>query len=133
MITCGLWGAPRDLVAVVIDDEEAPSKAIKVARTDDARWGLLEFLDAHHGIECELVIPEVLLRTDSIAHLARKRGRTVWVIPQSLADAVRTASSRNLPPRRSAAMIARLPTIPLFRPHLRRLTGPLHNNQLDLL
>lgn len=134
MSCCGLWLARRRLVAVVVDDDGRASPAVAAALTDEARWGLLESLDAVHGLDCELVLPEGLARVDSVGRLALARGLAVWVAPERLIDAIRRAAALATgPPARTAAMIARLSLVPAWRAHLRRLGPPLDRRQLPLL
>jgi hypothetical protein len=133
MTSCGLWPARRRLVAVVVDDDGRASPAVAAALNDDARWGLLEHLDAVHGLDCELVISDELARVDSIGQLALTRGVSVWVAPQRLVDAIRTAAALATgPPGRTAAMIARLALVPIWRGHLRRLGCEIDRRQLQL-
>jgi hypothetical protein len=133
MASCGLWSARRRLVAVVMDDEGRASPAIVVAPNDDARWGLLERLDAVHGLDCQLILPEELAKADSIARLAITRGIVVWVAPQRLVEAIRAAAALATgPPARTAAMIGRLPLVPSWRGHLRRLGQQHDRRQLPL-
>lgn len=135
MTNCGLWLSSARLVAVVVDDEGRAAPALYAATTDEARWGLLEHLDGVHGLDCDLVVPEGLLRTDPIGQLALRRGAGVWVAPQRLVEAIRvTAGLSNAPPARIAAMIARLAVVPGFRGHLRRVNEPPQDRaQLPLL
>lgn len=134
MTSCGLWSARRRLLAVVVDDEGRASPAVAAALDDDARWGLLERLDAVHGLDCELVVPDDLARVDSIARLALARGIAVLVAPQRLVEGIRVvAALATGPPARTAAMIARLALVPVWRGHLRRLEGQIDRRQLPLL
>ena len=134
MTTCGLWPGRSQLVVVVADDDGKAGPPLLVARTDDARWGLLEHLDATQGLDCELVVPEDLLKSDSIANLALRRGLAVWIAPQRLVEAIRVvAGLATGPPRRSAAMLARLPLSFALRAQLRRLVGPADDRQIPLL
>jgi hypothetical protein len=124
MATCGLWPGRLHLTAVVADDDGKAGSALLVARNDDARWELLQHLDVTEGLDYELVVPEGLLVIDPIADLALRHGRTVWIAPWQWVDAIRqVAGLAKGPPRRSAAMIARLPLTP-FRAQLRRAAGP---------
>ena len=122
MTSCGVWLSKRRLLAVGVDDDGRASPAIFAGTHDDARWGLLESVEAVHGLDCELVFPENLLRVDSIAHLALKRGASISVAPQRLVDAIRiVAGLATGPPARVAAMLARLSIVPALRLHLHRL------------
>ena len=133
MASCGLCLSRKRLVAVVVDEEGRAAPALIAANTDDALWGLLEHLDAVHGLNCELVLPEDLLKLDLLSRFARERGQSLWVAPQRLVDAVSDAAGFGTgPPARVAAMIARLVLVPGFRGHLRRPQHPDHR-QLSLL
>lgn len=134
MYRCGLWLAPRSLVAVTVDQDGRASPAHPAALDNDARWGLLQYIDAVYGGDCELVLPEELARVDSIAHFALKRGAPVWVAPHRLVEGIRSvAALATGPPSRSAAMIARLALVPVWRGHLRRLAPSPDPRQLWLL
>jgi len=134
MTSCGLWLYRKKLVAVVVDDDGRASPPLAADLTDDARWGLLEHLDAVHGLDCELVLPEELIKVDRIGRLACDRGVETWVAPQRLIDAIRAAAGLATgPPSRTAAMIARLLLVPALRGHLRRLVPPADHRQLPLL
>ena len=122
MTSCGVWLYRKRLVAVVVDDDGRASPALFAATNDDARWDLLASIDAVHGLDCELVLPEDLLKFDSIGRLALKRGASVSIAPQRLVDAIRIAAGFGTgPPSRVAAMVARLFIVPALRGHLRRL------------
>jgi hypothetical protein len=128
-VTCGLWLARRRLVAVVVGVGGGPRRAIRVALTDDARYGLLEYLA---GTGCEIVASEALARADLVLAQASRRGLTVWTLDDGFAGALlRAAAVRD--PARAAALLARLPGIPALRPWLRRLATVSTGAQLPLL
>jgi hypothetical protein len=134
MTSCGLCLSRRRLVAVVVDDDGRAAPALVAANTEDALWGLLEHLDGVHGLDCELVLPEDLLRLESLSRFARERGQSLWVAPQPLVAAIRDAAGLATgPPARLAAMIARLVLVPGFRGHLRRPPQHQDRRQLPLL
>jgi len=56
--TCGLWLARRRLVAVLVSAGQA-RRTIRAAMTDDARYGMLEYLAV---VETEIVTTEALAR-----------------------------------------------------------------------
>jgi hypothetical protein len=58
--TCGLWLARRSLVDVLVSAGQA-RRTIRAAMTDDARFGLLEYMAA---AETEIVTTEALARVD---------------------------------------------------------------------
>lgn len=122
MTSCGVWLSRQRLVAVVVDDEGRASPAIFATPDDEGRWALLEHVDAVHGLDWELVLPEDLLKSDTISRLALEHGHRVWVAPQRLVQAMRHAAGLATgPPARVAAMVARLVIVPGFRSYLRRV------------
>lgn len=130
---CGLWPGRKGLVAAVVDEEGVPEPPLVVATTDEGYWALLEYLDGHVGLDCELVLPEWLARGDGPARLALARGAAVWIVPVPLIEAVRIIGRLGTgPPARTAAALARLPLAPALRDHLRRVVPPNHR-QLTLL
>lgn len=122
MATCGLWVARSALWAAVVDDDGKLVEQLAVARHGDARWGLLSHLDAHHGLDCALVLTDEHARIDELANMALERKMAVWLAPWRAVDAVRiVAALATGPPRRTAAALARMMGQPLFRAQLRRL------------
>ena len=120
MSSCGLWLAKRRLVAVLAAPGGEARRTIRAALTDDARYGLLEYL-AQAG--CEIVATEALARADLLPAQAARRVLTVWTIDDGFVSAlVRATATRE--PTRAAAILARLPAIPLLRASLRRLAPP---------
>jgi hypothetical protein len=95
MTACGVWLAPRGLVAVLVDDS-GRARACSVAFTDDARSGLALWLAAAGA---DLVIDETILEADPIADVARRAGVTVWIAGPPLVEALRHAAgiTRRLP------------------------------------
>ncbi len=129
MTACGVWLAPRGLVAVLVDGA-GRARSCSVAFTDDARSGLALWLAAAGA---DLVVDEALLEADPIAHLARRSGVTVWVAGAPLVAALRHAAGiTRRGARPSAAMLARLPAVPWLRSLLRRLE-PDDQRQIALL
>ncbi len=117
--TCGLVLAPRRLVAVVLGPGGEARRAIRAALTDDARYGLVAYLQ---NIGAEIVTAEALVRADPVAHHAVAAGLAAWAAPDAFVAAlVRAAAITD--PSRIAAMLARLPRIPLLRAQLRRLSA----------
>lgn len=130
MIACGVWLAPRGLVAVLVD-EAGRARPCSVAFTDDARSGLALWLAAAGA---DLVVEEALLGADPIADVARRSGVTVWIAGPPLVEALRCAAGiTRRGPRLSATMLARLPAIPWLRSLLRRLEPPDDERQIALL
>ncbi len=127
-VTCGLWLARRRLVAVVLGPGGKARRAIRAALTDDARFGLLEYLAA---VGAELVATEALARVDLTPVQAARRGLPVWAAGDALVAALLGAAAIR-DPARAAALLARLPVIPLLRSSIRRLVAP-DERQLPLL
>lgn len=128
LVTCGLWLARRRLVAAVLGPGGDARRVIRAALTDDARFGLLEYLAAAGA---ELVATEALARVDLTPVQAARRGLAVWTAGDALVAALlRAAAIRD--PVRAAALLARLPVIPLLRSSIRRLVAP-DRRQLPLL
>lgn len=127
LVTCGLWLARRRLVAAVLGPGGA-RRVIRAALTDDARFGLLEYLA---GAGANLVATEALARVELTPVQAARRGLAVWTAGDALVAALlRAAAIRD--PARAAALLARLPAIPLLRSSIRRLVPP-DRRQLPLL
>jgi hypothetical protein len=133
MTACGIWRAGPRLIAVFVDDDGRPAPSIRAATDDDARWTLLERVDAAHGLDWTLVLPDELLHLDSIGRLALARGHELWAAPQRLVDAIRAAAGLGRPAS-VAALLGRLLVVPGFRSHLRRVEPlPQDWRQLRLL
>ncbi len=128
-LTCGLVLAPRRLVAVVVGPGGEARRAIRAALTDDARYGLVAYL-AHAG--AEIVAAEALVRANPTAQHALAAGLVTWAAPDALVAAVARAVAIT-DPARIAAMLARLPRIPLLRAQLRRLAPTVEPRQVRLL
>ena len=133
MAACGVWRSRNRLVAVVVDDDGRAAPTTLAAIDDDERWALLGYVDAVHGLDCVLVLPEDLLRVDAICRFALDRGHDLWAAPRPLIDAIRCAA-RLATDARTAAMIARLALVPGLRGQLRRVDRIAHDcRQLPLL
>ena len=133
MTACGICLSRNRLVAVVVDEEGRASPAILAAPDNEERWTLLQQVDAVHGLDWSLVLPENLLKTDALGYLALERGHDLWAAPQPLIEAIRHVA-RLSTSSRVAAMIARLAIVPGFRGHLRRIhREPQDSRQLPLL
>jgi hypothetical protein len=126
-VTCGLWLARRRLVVAVLG-REGPRRLIRAALTDDARFGLIEYLTA---VGAELVSTEALTRVDLTPVQAVRRGLSVWTAGDALVAALLGAAAIR-DPVRAAALLARLPASPLLRSSIRRLATP-DRRQLPLL
>lgn len=135
MATCGICLRTKFLVTVLIDDSGKARPPVGINRTDDERRWLLEYLlEETDGGHYELVLTEWLLRSDPIGQMALCRGLMVWTTPQWLLEAIAAASSHaSVPPKRRAAILARLPLVPTLRPFLRRFQGTMDQRQLALL
>jgi hypothetical protein len=128
-LTCGRVLAPRRLVAVVLGPGGEARRAIRAALTDDGRYGLVTYLT---NLGAEIVAAEGLVRRDAVVQSAVAGGLVAWATPDTLAMALaRAAAITN--PVRIAAMLARLPSIPLLRSQLRRLAAAVDPRQVRLL
>jgi hypothetical protein len=128
LITCGLWLARRRMVAAVLGREGEACRIIRSALSNDARFGLIEYLAAAGA---EIVVTEALARMDLTPLQASRRGLAVWTIADAFAGALlRAAAIRD--PARAAAVLARVLAIPLLRSSVRRLVLP-DRRQLPLL
>ncbi len=128
-MTCGLWLARRRLVAAMVGPEGEARRVIRAALTDDARFGLVEYLAATGTTE--LVATEALIRVDLLPSQAARRGLVVWAVGDGLVAALLGAAAIR-DPARAATLLARLPVIALLRALLRRLAPP-DTRQLPLL
>lgn len=131
MTACGVWLGRRGLAAVLVDGGGRVCFTATVARTDVARWGLVQRLAA---VGSDLVIDEAHLPADPVAFTARRAGVRVWVAGPPLVGSLRaiTGAARG-PPRASAALLARLPSVPWLRSLLRRLEPEDDPRQVPLL
>ena len=131
MSTCGVWLGRRGLAAVLIDNSGRVCFTATVAPTDAARWGLAQRLVA---VGADLIIDESHLPADPVAFAARRAGVRVWVAGPPLVGALRTVTgAARGPPKTSAALLARLPSVPWLRAHLRRLEDDDDPGQVPLL
>jgi hypothetical protein len=128
---CGVWLGRRGLAAVLVDSAGRVCFTATVARTDAARWGLAQRLAA---VGADLVVDESHLLADPIASAAHRAGVAVWVAGPPLISALRavTGAARG-PPKASAALLARLPSVPWLRAQLRRLQHDDDPRQVPLL
>jgi len=127
-VTCGLWLAGRRLVAAVVGPRGEGRRVIRAGLTEEARFGLVEYLAAAGA---ELVATEALTRIDLMPSQAARRGLAVWTVGDALVAALLGAAAIR-DPARAAALLARLPMVPLLRASLRRLAPP-DARQLTLL
>jgi hypothetical protein len=122
MTACGLWLSRGTLWASVANDDGRLVVTSSIARNDDARWGLLESLEASQGLDVALVMTDTQARLDDIARIAVERKLVVWLAPWRLVDGLRTVAGLTTgPPRRTAILLARLPLHPGYRGLLKRL------------
>lgn len=120
MTTAGLWLAHHRLVTILVGPDGVAHRTLRAALTDDARFGLLEYLVQS---QVEMVATDGFARSDPLPAQAAQRGLTVWKVDDSFVGALfRAAAIRD--PARAAALLARLPRIPLLRASLRRLAPP---------
>ncbi|WP_373043970.1 hypothetical protein [Vulgatibacter sp.] len=129
--TCGLWMGPRALVAAVVGSD-GRVHTVKVPRTDDAREGLVAWLVA--GGVADMILPDTLLREDSIGRVAIASGLTVWTVSRALVEPLRLAAGISAGRSSAiAALLARMQRIPSYRAQLRRMVPPDPGRQLRLL
>ena len=127
---CGLWSGPRRSAAVLIDPVTQCQLPLSLANTAPARGALLAWLAERSA---HLVIPDTL-RGAPFLDQARHTLVVVWIAPSPLLEAIRFATGlTNRPPKQTAALLARWPSVPALRPFLRRLTAARPTNQLSLL
>ena len=114
MTTCGVWPSSRGLVAVLLDANRRPAlRALVPEDSREARWGLVQRLLA---VGADLVVDDVLLPADALPFIALRAGVTVWVASAPLVPSLRLAAAITRgPPRSTAALLARLPSIPWLR------------------
>ncbi len=127
--TCGLVLTPQRLVAVVLRPVGEARRLVRAALTDDARYGLVEYLSATGA---EIVVTDALARADPVARRAARAGLVVWVALDALVAAI-TCAAGVTPPARVAIVLARLPAIPILRAQLRRLPTTGEPRQVPLL
>lgn len=116
----GLWSSRRGLVAVVVDADDHQGLPLRVARTDEAAFALLAYLEsAHHGARFALVLPDHLAKSSEIVRAGLECDVATWLVPDALIEGIRAAARLNTaPPHRTAAALARIPRSPLFREQL---------------
>lgn len=129
-VSCGVWRAERRLVVALVGPDSKPRRVIRSALTDDARYGLIEYL-AIAGTD--LIVSEALTRVDLLPSHAARRGLVVWTVSDAFVAALlRAAAIRD--PARAAALLGRLTFIPLLRGSLRRIGSvAAHPQQLPFL
>ena len=126
--TCGLVLTPQRLVAVVLRPGGGARRLVRAALTDDARYGLVEYLSATGA---EIVVTDALARSDSVARRAARAGLVVWAAPDALVAAITRAAAVTVPAR-VATVLARLSAIPLLRAQLHRLPTAAEPRQVPL-
>jgi len=130
-MTCGIWPAGRRLVAVITEGGGS-ERTLVLASSDDARWGLVQLLT--RSVCTELVVPETILRADPIVRMAAAEQVPMWSVPRAVIDPIRRAAGiSERSPKKIAAVLARLPAIPVLRQQLRRVALPVTSRQLRLL
>ena len=130
-MTCGIWPAGRRLVAVIVD-RGGTERTLVLAASDDARWGLVQLLA--QNLCTELVVADAVLRADPIVRMAAAEHVAMWSAPRAVIDPIRRAAGiSDRSPKKIAAMLARLPAIPVLRQQLQRVALPAASRQLRLL
>lgn len=131
MSPCGLWRTPRRLLAVVLDEHGRSRPPISIARTDNARWGLLLWLQSKG--HRDLVLTDALARGDPIGRMALAQGVRVWLVPTPVVEDVRQATELTTRPAKyTAALLARWPGAPALRSYLRPAVPDFDDRQLGL-
>jgi len=129
VIACGLWLARRRIVAALVGPPGQPQRVLRAALTDDARFGLTEYLIHAHS---EIVATEALARTDLLPPQLARRGLSVWIADdQLIAALLGVAAIRD--PARAAAVLARMRLVSAWRAQLRHLAPTDPARQLRLL
>lgn len=133
-VMCGVWVGRRRVASAAVGEDGRVIGSTALPRDAPDGWcTLLSNLDAHVGLDYELVLPDWLARDSELAQLVRAHQVAVWVAPAGLVHAIATVARLGTgPPARTAAMIARLPQAPTLRPYLRRLRTT-DRRQLNLL
>ncbi len=127
---CGLWPGPRRSAAVLFDPGTQRQLSLSLPNTAQARSTLLAWLADQNA---HLVIPDTLLGELCLNH-ASHTPLAVWIAPSALLEAIRLVTGLTTrPPKQTAALLARWPTVPALRPFLRRLSASRHPDQLSLL
>lgn len=127
--TAGIVLARRRLVAAILHPGDRQHRVLRAVLTDDARAGLAHYLAAAGA---EIVVPEALAQGDPFASVARAAGLRIWIAPDALVAGIARATAIT-DPARLAAVMARLPGIPLLRAQLRRAPSGATPTQVPLL
>lgn len=131
---CGIWYGQRgQLAAVVVDGLGRSHRALAPPSRDEDRWDWLNNLWAQHGLDIELVLPESVGRSSTLGRLALAREIPVWLVPDVLVAAIGAAAFSRERLDAMAAVLARLPDVPSWRPHLRAITWSGDPRQMHLL
>jgi hypothetical protein len=69
---------------------------------------------------------------DPVAQRALGAGLVAWAVPDALVTVIARAPAI-IDPAPTAAMLARLPRVPILRTHLRRLAAAVEPRQVPLL
>ena len=128
--TCGVWPSGNGVTAVVVSGEAVVGKPVRFGKEDDACFGFISHLVALDAFA--LVVPEPLL-AHPIVLRTRSSSLEVWVATRPLLEALRRVSGlRPTQTSALAAMLARAPAVPFFRPWMRRLNQTEPSQQLPL-
>jgi hypothetical protein len=131
---CGISRARRGLRAALIDTAGYLHRLAAPPEEDDsARFDWLADLEAHHGLDLELVLTDGLARTDPLGRLALARNIPLWLAPDELLTAICKAARAQTRADDAAAILARLPACGAWRPHLRRVRSLNDPRQILLL
>jgi hypothetical protein len=130
---CGIFRGPKGLRAALIDTEGRRLPVPAPQGDDSDRYDWLARLHAEVGLHVELVLTDSLARTDPLGRLALTRKMLLWLAPDQLLMAISTVALASARPADAAAILARLPACPAWRPHLRRVRSLDDPRQLLLL
>ncbi len=131
MLTCGLWPGARRIIAVIADAQGNTRPPITASYTDEAVWGILQYIAYH---DAQPVLSNALICRNSLGKKIADEGLPLWQISDGFFEQLRIAAALTKKTGRySAAMLARLPYLPMLRNHLERINPLVAKNQLSLL
>lgn len=130
---CGLWRDRSCTIAVVLDTEGHCQRIAPPPENESECWDWLLYLGADHGLDVELALPESMVTISCLPRLAVENGIPVWLVPDKLLDAIRAVAFARQRRPWVATLLARIPDVRAWRPHLRRLLSSRDPRQLLLL
>ena len=122
---CGIWHTAHRLVAVITDQPP-----IAIAHTQKAYGQFIDRLVTRR-INA-VVMTEEYARMNTLSRLVSTRGLPIIIVPAVFIDNLCTlAAWKRCPPKKKAAILARLPSLPSMMDLIRRATTP-YQLTLDL-